>query len=142
MEAEAVRRGARTAWVRRRHGGHGSFNGGEMVEENGMLLPRPGKRRKGGEGLDDAATGEGLEVVVLHGATSAGGGVRASGAVQTRQQRGAGEQAAWTGRARDTLPVSAWARVATRRVGWLQAGCFGPAQNEYNDFFISSNIFL
>jgi hypothetical protein len=30
--------------------------------------------------------------------------------------------------------VSAWARVVWWRVGWLQVGCFGPAQNEHDDF--------
>jgi hypothetical protein len=92
MAAGAVRRGARTAWVRRRHGGHGSFDGGEMVEENGMLLPRPGKRRKGGEGLDDAATGEGLEVPARHDKHWRRGRpalcIRASSAAQGSSRRG------------------------------------------------------
>jgi hypothetical protein len=76
-----------------------SFDGGEMVE-NGMLLPRPGKRRKGVQRCADAPA------------------ARRRGAVgvdRTRARRAA---------------MSAWARVARWRVGWLQAGCFGPAQNE------------
>jgi hypothetical protein len=36
--------------------------------------------------------------------------------------------------------VSTWAQVAGSHVGWLQAGCIGPAQNEPGDFLFIQTI--
>jgi hypothetical protein len=75
-----------------------------MVEENGMLLARPGKKRKGEKALMMRQQGRGSRW--LRGATSAGGGVRASKAA--RRRGAAGVDRMHERRA----AVSAWARVA------------------------------
>jgi hypothetical protein len=113
MSAGKVRRGAQTAWVRRRHSGHGRLTA-SMEEKWWKMACCCLARGKEGKGFS---------------------------AVQTRQQRGAGEQSAWTGRVLDALPC----RRGPEWQGGAWAGCrpavLGrPKMNKM--IFIYSNIFI